>query len=108
MRLVRDRARTGFRPSPIAAAAPVRPAAAAVSSRRLSAWSLPLAASLCLAVGWSAWLMVRQALLERDFAAVLRQRSEQQQAVSQMSAEIARLAARAADLENSAVAQPGL
>jgi uncharacterized coiled-coil protein SlyX len=105
LRLVRDRARTGYRATqPTAAVTPMPGMAMRSAARPSPAWTAALAATLCLAVGWSAWLMVRQASLEREFTAVTRQRAEQQRTVSQMSEEIARLSARAAELQGSAVA----
>ncbi|MEO7272822.1 MAG: zf-HC2 domain-containing protein, partial [Vicinamibacterales bacterium] len=104
LRLVRDRARTGFRVAPPGAPiVPIKPSPRQAASRMPPAWTLALAASLCLAVGWSARLMVQQASLAREFAALTRQRSDQQRTVSQMTDELARLSARAVELEGRAV-----
>jgi anti-sigma factor RsiW len=105
LRLVRDRARPGFRaPPPVRTIVSMNPAGRRAASRMPPAWTLALAGSLCLAVGWSAWLMVQQASLEREFAAVTRHRADQQRSLAQMSEELARLSARTAGLDGSAIA----
>lgn len=109
LRLVRDRARTRSRPPAQVARTPSTKLTAPRGAARMPRGrSLAVAGSLGLAVGWSAWLMVQQASLERELAAVTRQRLDQQRTLAQMSNELAQLSARAADLEGrSVVPAPG-
>jgi hypothetical protein len=104
MRLVRDRARTGL-------TAPRPVTSSTVRTNRRPAHASPaallvLTGALCLALGSSAWLVVRQASLRREFDAVSAQRAWQQAAVSQLSEQIVRLSARAAELEDPAATAP--
>ena len=59
---------------------------------------------MCLTVAGAAGLTVRLVSLQREFALVNQQHADQQRAVSEMSMEVARLSARAVELEATASA----
>ena len=84
-----------------------------VSSRRTSfgsfsaAWAAPLAASLCVAVGLSAWLLVRQASLIGEIHRLDARRASQEQAASRLSGELNALSARTQQLETTLLRERG-
>ena len=100
LRLVRDRARIGVRerhtPGP---AGPEAPVVSRSVPRDPSAWTLAVAGLVCLTVAGAAGLTVRLVSLQRQLAVVHQQHADQQRAVSEMSMEVARLSARAVELE---------